>query len=136
MKCEFASYVREKELSATIKMKSYLPHFQTQLVAAVLNESLSTLTSSQRSNNFCLGLEQDGTVAEFRNRVAEYLENRKKNHYKNSGKRVNAIKLERDVTIDITRAVGDNAIIASSNKECMLLQMDLKGQLQAKPPTP
>ena len=37
MKCEFAFYVREKELSATMKMKSYLPHFRTQLVAAVLN---------------------------------------------------------------------------------------------------
>ena len=54
MKYEFASYVREKELSATIKMKSYLPHFRTQLEAAVLTESLPTLTSCQKSKNFCL----------------------------------------------------------------------------------
>ena len=35
-------------------MNSYLPHFRAQLVAVVLNESLSTLISCQRSNNSCL----------------------------------------------------------------------------------
>ena len=73
-------------------------------------------------------MEQDGTVAELRNRVAEYLENRKK-HYKNAGKRVDAIKLERDVTVDITCAVSDDAIIAASNKECIVyfLEISLDG---------
>ena len=42
-----------------------------------------------------VGLEQGGTVAELRDRVAEYLENRKKKHFKNAGKRgVDDIKLE------------------------------------------
>ena len=48
-----------------------------------------------------------------------------KKHYKNAGKRVDAIKLERDVTVDITCAVSDDAIIAASNKECMLYFVEI-----------
>ena len=59
VKCEFASYICEKELFATIKMKSYLPHFRTQFVAAMSccrAETLSTLTSCQRSKNLGMNL--------------------------------------------------------------------------------
>ena len=71
-----------------------------------------------------MGLEQDGAVAELRNSVAKYLENRKK-HYKNDGKRVDAINLERDVRVDITCTFSDDAIIAASNKECMLYFVEI-----------
>ena len=54
-----------------------------------------------------------------------------KNTYKNDGKRVDAINFERDVRVDITCALSDDAIIAASNKECMLyfVQISLDGRL-------
>ena len=111
MKCEFASYVREKELSAYHKNEELFIPFTPfpDTASGCRTESLSTLTSCQRSKNLGMNL------AQLRNRVAEFLE-KSKNHYQNAKQRVDAIKLERDETVDITCAVSDDAIITASNK--------------------
>ena len=52
---------------------------------------------------------------------------KKKKNYKNDGKRVDAINFERDVRVDMTCALSDDAIIniAASNKECMLYFVEI-----------
>ena len=107
MKCEFASYVLEKVLSDTTKMKSYLPYFRTRLEAAVLTESLSTLTSCQRSKDFGLAWAWNkmapllSSETELQNTLREEKENKKKTLQK----RWKAGRCHQDVTVDITCAV-------------------------------
>ena len=117
MKCEFASYVRDKPYHKNEELST--PFVEIERKVGLSPSKLKAKQSLQCLHS--VGLEQDGTVA-------EYLENRTR-HYKNAGKRVYAINFERDVTVDIPCEASDDAIIAASYKECMLYFVEISLEL-------